>query len=334
MTKATKMSDIAKRFNVSNVTVSKALSDKDGVSAELREKIKAAAVEMGYRYNTAAKSLKEGRNYNIGVLIPERFIGINTSFYWTLHNNIAKELMGHNYYCIMEVLKPEDEAGNQLPRIIQENKVDGVIILGQTADSYIKFITAAFKSLVFLDFYDKNVEVDTILTDNFFDMYRLTDYVLQMGHRKLAFVGSIKATSSIQDRYMGYLKALVENNIPLSEAAPIEDRDTDGMFIDIPFPKNMPTAFICNCDDTAMVVMKKLAERGYSIPGDISVVGFDNHLMSELYEPQITTVAVNISEMAKTAVELILNKISHPNAKPQRRLISGSLLIRSSVKKN
>lgn len=333
MIKAVKMSDIAKRFNVSNVTVSKALSGKEGVSDALRKKIQQAAAEMGYRYNTAAKSLKEGRNYNVGVLIPERFIGSNTSFYWILHNNIAKELMGRNYYCIMEVLKPEDEAGHTLPRIIQENKVDGVIVLGQICAGYIEFIRGTYKNLVFLDFYDKSTDTDTVITDNFFDMYRLTDYVIQMGHTKIAYVGSVRATSSIQDRYMGYLKALLENNLPLTEAWVIADRDEQGSFIDIQLPDPMPTAFMCNCDEVALLVIKKLKERGYSVPEDISVAGFDNYFMADMYEPQLTTVAVNMQELAKTAVDILLNKILHPNSKPQRRLIHGSLMIRSSVKK-
>jgi LacI family transcriptional regulator len=118
MKKNVKMADIAQKLNVSNVTVSKALADKDGVGDELRAKIKQLANEMGYSYNSVAKSLKDGRTYNIGIVVPDRFLGKTMSFYWVLYQNISKELLKRNYYGIFEILKPEDEDNLILPKTI------------------------------------------------------------------------------------------------------------------------------------------------------------------------------------------------------------------------
>ena len=154
MKKQVKLADIAARFGVSNVTVSKALSDKDGVSEDLRGKIKAAANEMGYRRSASDKVHQTDRTRNIGILIPERFLGRNNSFYWTLYNNVAHELMSCDYYCIMELLKPEDEDACRFPRMLLENKVEGVIILGQLHNSYADAMASKYSNiLIFLDFY-------------------------------------------------------------------------------------------------------------------------------------------------------------------------------------
>jgi len=124
-----RMKDIASALNISTVTVSKALSDKEGVSIELREKIKETAEAMGYRYNRLAKGMKEGKSYNIGVLIAERYtINDGDAFYLKIYQNIVKILSNRNYYGIMELVTAEDENNGTIPNVILDNKVDGIIV--------------------------------------------------------------------------------------------------------------------------------------------------------------------------------------------------------------
>lgn len=335
MGKSVKLSDIAERLNVSTVTVSKALSGKDGVSEELRAKIKIVANEIGYRYNSAAKSLKEGCTYNVGILIPERFVGAKPSFYWDMYQNVAKELLKHNYFGILEVLSAEDEDANNFPVMISDSKVDGVIIIGQVKKKYVEAVTAEYSSVVFLDFYDKHTNIDTIITDNFYGMYLLTDYLIEMGHKDIAFVGNYHATSSIQDRYLGYMKAMIENEITVKDEWVVNDRDAKGRNIDIELPKKLPTAFVCNCDVVACRVIKELDAHGLKVPEDVSIVGFDNYIDTDNNNcaAPITTVEVDRKVMADVAVETLLQKINDMNYKSGRQLISGKVVIKDSVKK-
>lgn len=332
MKKSIKMSDIAEKLNISIVTVSKALADKDGVSDELRLKIKQLAGEMGYTYNSTAKSLKEGHTYNIGILVPERFLGKTMSFYWVLYQNISKELMKKDYYAIFEILKLADEENLILPKMIQDQKVDGIIILGQAKRNYVKAVKETDVPMICMDFYENIPDVDTIVTDNFYGTYLLTDYLIENGHRDIGFVGNIKATSSIQDRYLGYYKALIENDIPYNSHWTISDRIDSGAYIEIALPDKMPTAFVCNCDETAYRLIKELQQSGFRVPEDISVVGFDNYLISEICDPPITTVEVDMKAMAQTGVEMIVQRINHIHYKTGRRLISGKIIIKNSVK--
>ncbi|MDQ0090293.1 LacI family transcriptional regulator [Paenibacillus anaericanus] len=327
------MQDIANKLGVSSVTVSKALSDKEGVSDNLKIKIKKLATEMGYRYNSAAKSIKDGLSYNIGVMIPQRFTGPNESFYLKVYQQIALHLDSYGYYGILNILSNEDEQLLNFPRIYSENKVDGIIILGQVSKQYIETVQNMDLPKLFLDFYDEHAAIDSIVTDNFYGAYEITNYLIRSGHREIAYVGNIYSTSSIQDRFLGYYKSLLEHGLTLDHQLLLNDRDENGKYIDIELPENMPTAFVCNCDQIAFELCDRLNSKGFKVPEDCSVVGFDNDIYATLSTPQLTTVEVDIDQMARTAVKSIMEKVSNPNRQTGRILVQGKIIFRDSVRK-
>ncbi len=325
------MKDIADRLGVSNVTVSKALNDKEGVSEELRTKIKKTANEMGYRYNTAAKSIRKGYNYNIGVVVAEKFTNDVQSFYFKFYHHISKILENYQYFGMLHILTYAEERELMLPKMYNEMKVDGLIILGQISKAYIEILKEVDVPVVFLDFYDEHGEFDCVISDNFYSAYEITNYLINKGHTKIAFVGNIYATSSIQDRFLGYYKSLLEHGMQLDKEYIISDRDNDGKLIDLSIPKNLPTAFVCNCDRIAYNLAKKLNEQGYRIPEDCSIVGFDNDIFSTLSDLKLTTVEVNMKEMAETAIKIIMSKVQDSNKKYGRVSIKGKIIYRDSV---
>ena len=327
------MKDIALMLDISTVTVSKALSDRDGVSTELKDKIKALAEQMGYRYNSLAKGMKEGKSYNIGIIIPDRFIKDDMdAFYLKMYHNVVKVLSLESYYGIMEIIDVESEKELLIPNVISENKVDGIIILGQMSTDYLAAIKNTNIPMVFLDFYDEQLDVDSVISDSFYGAYTLTNHVISMGHKEIGFVGDIFATSSILDRYLGYYKALITNRVCVNEEWIVKDRGEDGVYIDFDLPKKMPSAFICNCDSVAYLFVRKLKKMGYRVPEDISVVGFDNYIYSSLSTPKLTTVEVNMELMADTAVHAVMRKIEGDSRILGRKIISGNIVIRDSVR--
>lgn len=326
------MRDIAVKLGVSSVTISKALNDKEGVSEELKEKIKAVAEEMGYRLNTHARSMKDGLSYNLGIVIQERFTGTTTSFYLQFYQQLSRVLESYHYSGILHILSHEDEAELILPRIYTEKKVDGLIFLGQIQKQYVNEIQKIEIPAIFLDFYTDQNEIDSVLTDNFYGVYEVTNYLIRNGHRKVAFVGDVHATSSIQDRFLGYYKSLLENRIDLKKEYVIKDRDERGFYIDLEFPEDMPTAFVCNNDEVAYNLIHELQKRGMKVPEDCSVVGFDNSIFATLTEPPLTTVAVDIEEMSRVSVKFIMEKLKNPAKKYGRTFIKGNIIYRDSVK--
>lgn len=331
--KAVTMSDIAKAMNVSTVTVSKALGDRDGVSAELRERIKQKATEMGYRVHVGSHGTKDGLTYNIGIIVAKHFISDASSFYWIVYRYIVELLQKQNYYGMLEVVNDRSGA-EDIPNSVLDRKVDGLIILGQLSDEYIDKLIGHELPTVFLDFYGSREDADAVLSDNFYGAYMLTSHLIENGHRRIGFLGSISSTSSIQDRYLGYYKALLENRIPLRQDWVISDRSNESdIFPEFTLPNDMPTAFVCNCDETAYKLVNQLRNSGYSVPDDISVAGYDNHIYSTISNPRLTTIDVNSRVMSTEAVDIILHKIRDGNYRRGRTLVTGKLVRRDSVKK-
>lgn len=330
MGKTITMKDVARELGVSIVTVSKALSDKEGVSESVRESIKQKAEEMGYRYNFLGKSMKEGMNYNIGVLIAEQFMN-DSAFYAKMYQAIVKNLLIYDFFGILEVISEEEEGACGLPHILQNNKVDGIIILGQMRRRYLEKIAEADVPFIFLDFEDDRFKVDTIISDSYHGAYEITNHLIELGHKEIGFVGNINATTSIMDRYIGYYKSLRENNLKNKDEWLLSDRDEHGKFTKLKLPEEMPTAFVCNCDEVAYSFILQLKKAGYHIPEDVSVVGFDNYIYATLSDPAITTVEVNVEAMAEAAVNSILKRIKHPTEDYGRKVISGRIVYRNSA---
>ncbi len=326
------MKDIAQKLGVSVVTVSKAFNNKEGVSEELRAQIKKTAEEMGYRYNVTAKALREGHCFNIGVIVASRYMDeTENSFYLKMYQNIIKHLTDYEYSGILEIVTQEMEDGNELPRIISNNKIDGLIVLGQMKAEYLLFIKKTGIHTVYLDFYNKTIDVDAVITDNIYGEYLLTNYLVGKGHKKIAFIGNIYTTASILDRYLGYYRSLLANILEVHPEYLIPDRTHQRKFIEIKLPKDMPTAFVCNCDTVAYALIQKLKDRGYRVPEDISVVGFDNYSFGEYSTPKLTTVEVDVDAMTMLAVDTLQKQIAGQGEKPSRKVISGTLIIRDSV---
>lgn len=326
------LADISAKLNVSIVTVSKALAHKKGVSAALSREINKLADEMGYlkKNHDGKYQMTTG---NIGILIPSRFFSKNTSFYWMLYNAVSKELMRNGYYCILEQLSDENEFDLTLPRMVQDNKVDGIIVLGQLSTDYAYYFMRHYYEFIFMDFYMNDAKIDTVLTDNYYSEYLMTHYLISQGHTDMRFVGSIRATTSISDRFMGFAKALLENGYSINPDDIIEDRNSHGQTIPIQLPEKLPTAFVCNCDETAIHVINALREKGLKVPEDISVAGFDNYVTDPCFLPALTTIEVPPAATAGMAVDLITRKITGRPYTPGRHVVSGKLIIRDSVKK-
>jgi DNA-binding LacI/PurR family transcriptional regulator len=336
MAKSVKLADLAAVLNVSTVTVSKALSNQKGVSDELREKIKKLAVEMGYRQPSAAKKAVVSAGYNIGIIIADKFLGKFNSFYWKMYQAVTTKVALKNCFSMLEVISEHDENNEVLPKLIQEQKVDGIIVIGKMKNNYLKMINEVSTiPLVYMDFYDDKQSCDAVISNSYLGSYVLTNYLIDMGHKKIGFVGTILATDSITDRYFGFTKAMMEHRLIIKPEWLVDDRDTKTGKVEIDrdklIVKDMPTAYVCNCDLTASYVIKCLETNEYSVPDDVSVVGFDNYIYPGLCDIGITTYEVDMNEMARCTVNTILKKIENRNYKSGIFIGHGRLICKESV---
>ena len=233
MAKGVRMSDIAQRLGVSTVTVSKALADQKGVSEEMRERIKALAEEMGYKPPVSNRQ-EAKRSYNIGVIMAEIYVEKYATFYWEFYQKIITCAVQENCYVILEVLDADREQELEEPKLVQEDKIDGLIILGSIQSKYLRMLKKKCKvPVVYMDFYDKQLQEDCVISNSFYGAYYMTNYLFQMGHEKIGFVGTALATESIMDRYLGYRKSLMEHGVQERADWVIKDREDELSLIHI-----------------------------------------------------------------------------------------------------
>ncbi len=336
MAKSVKLGDIAAIVGVSTVTVSKALSDQKGVSEELRAQIKQLADEMGYQSPSEIRKKTAKKKYNIGVLIQEIYLDKYPSFYWQLYQVLNKKAVSRGCFTMLEFVTRDSVMKAEMPMILEDDKVDGIVVVGSMGKDYLEKLEKTSKvPIEYMDYYDNSRPVDTVISNSFYGGYLLTNYLYDMGHRDIAYVGTVGTTNSITDRYLGYMKSLIEHGIPLREDWIIPDRDAATGKFDMEngfkIPKEMPTAFVCNCDLVAATLIKLLTANGYRVPEDASVVGFDNYLYPGTCDIEVTTYDVNIQEMAERTLHKMIKKISNEKYTDGIFIVDGHLVIKDSV---
>ena len=328
------MKEIAKQCNVSVATVSKALNGYSDIGEETKNYILRTASEMGYLPNSSARALKTKRTFNLGVLFVDE----------------ARSGLTHDYFNrVLESFKSTAEAkgyditftsgnvsGKRMTYLehCRYRGVDGVVMacVDFTAEEVQELLLSDIPVVTIDHICDGRISV---VSNNIQGMEELVTYIYKKGHRKIAYVGTLLATESITDRYFGYQKALLELGLEQKKEWVLDDRHIETGKIDtvnmLQLPKDMPTAFVCNCDLTASLLIKKLKENGYRVPEDISVVGFDNYLYPGLSDIRITTYEVDMGEMARRAIHNMIKKITSDNFKGGVTVVEGRLVLKDSV---
>lgn len=344
MGKSVTMRDVAAALGISTVSVSNALSGKQGVSSSVRDEIALKAREMGYVYEPrmAAGAVPSSPSLaaaaplecKIAVLAADRFLD-GDSYYATLYAMLSMECAKSNMITSLEVLPAADEDALKLPAFLQDKWLTAFIVLGQLSHPYIKALRDSDKPYIFLDFYDTQDTSDAIVCDSMYGSYLLTDYLIKMGHRDIGFLGNVKATPSIMDRYLGFHCVIIRNNLVTRAECIVMDRDNSSasrIFDTFSLPKKLPTAFVCNCDDSALRLVRQLSRMSIKVSDDVSVVGYDNHITATICDPPLTTFAVDRCALVKDAVKAIKEKIANPAVTVCRKIVGGQVVYRQSVK--
>ena len=323
--KPVRMADIAEKLDISVVSVSKALSGKPGVSDEMRAKIVALAQEMGYEMRREASA-----GGDIGVLVADRMFSDN-SFYAKLYRSLSLHCAAEGLTCILEIVPQEAEKDAVPSPLIKGQRVDGVIFMGNISPDYVRAVADHGIPCLLLDFRFPGSRAPCVISDNIDGGYALTKHLLDLGINEIAYVGSIQATSSIMERYLGYQQALRDASIIPREDWLLEDRDENGVPVPISLPIHMPKAFVCNCDETAFHLVNTLRRAGYQVPESVAVTGYDDFRFATVCQPPLTTYCVDMDQMADTVVEMISQKLRQETSPVMLCVVPGHLIVREST---
>lgn len=331
MEKKIRMADIAQELGVSVVTVSKALSGKEGVGDEMRAKINSLAREMGYvPLRTKPQDKPNPHSGNIGILVADLYFAENT-FYSGLYRQVLMYCKRCGYSALLDLVTKEAEHRCVLPSMIVEGKVDGVIFMGQISREYRNAVTKTGLPFLLLDFFDEEGEGTSVISDNVSGGYYLTKHLIRSGRREIGFVGSIHETSSIMERFLGYTKALLSEGITPRMDWVQDDRNSDGQYLPFRLPDPMPQAFLCSCDQVAYNLVNCLKKAGVRVPEDVAVVGYDDHYYARLSDPKLTTYHVNVEDMSKVVVRELIARIHGEASDTRQIIVQGRLVQRQST---
>ncbi|SEF50517.1 transcriptional regulator, LacI family [Eubacterium ruminantium] len=320
------MKDIAMEMDVSIVTVSKALAGKDGVSEKLRQEILDKAKELGYIYR---KSAERGEGRDVAIVISEKFIG-EDSFYLKIYQNILLELTQRGFSAILVAVREEEEKNGVLPKLLSLKSIDQMIIIGEISNEFLETVEKTGIICVLFDFENEDYDLDSVIGDNINGGYMLTRHLVQNGCKTLGFVGSYLSTRSNLDRYIGYRKYLIANGIAFYDEYQIPDRDDEGRDIDIVLPEELPDGFVCCCDHTAYRVIRELNKKGYKVPEDVRVVGYDDYADNRINDLKLTTYRVNTSEMITQCMNILEQHCINPEYRHGTSISYGNLIVRET----
>lgn len=328
------MKDIAQRCGVSVATVSKALNGQPDIGEETRERIAAAAREMGYMTNSAARALKTNRTYNLGVLfVDERRSGLAHEYFSAMLESFKVEAENHGY----DITFINRNLGGKRATYLQHclyRGVDGVVIACvDFQDPQVQELVDSAIPLVTIDrVFDNRLAV---LSDNVGGVSALVRYVHSLGHRKIAFLHG-EGTSVTKNRLIGFYRTCEELGLGIPDEYIIEcvyhdpDRCAEATRKLLELP-DRPTCILFPDDFSYIGGMNVLLESGLRIPEDISVVGYDGIHLAQVM--RLTTYSQNATALGKTAAERLISLIERPKTTVlDRILVEGKLLPGSSVR--
>ncbi len=321
--KEIRLEDIARKLNISIVTVSNALSGKKGVSDSLRDTIIRTAEELGYDVSRYRERKRED-GFKFGVLLPERYLDLPYSFQWMLYQQIVCAASKRDIAVFLKIVEDGaglDEAG--LNRWI--GSVDGLLDISGVRSGRAAELLQIFKipAVMFGDpepVRDRMLICDAVRQNPYMGVCKAAGYLLERGHEDIAFVDSVDVRDRMRERYMGFCRGMKEygkavkkewiiRNSAISEDAVCTEH--------IALPEKMPTAFVCASSHTAWVLYEELLQRGFRVPEDVSLIAYDYSnvpgLAGHIFLKQLTTCSPDIRMMAETAVDILLRRKRSPD---------------------
>ena len=328
--------DIAKAAGVSHPTVSRALSDSPLVNAETKARIQLLAQEMGYSPDAQARSLVLGRTLTIGVVVTT----IADPFIAEIVQGVESTAYDHGYSVILA--SSSGKSGRELAAVemLGSKRVDGLIVTSSRVGAlYQEHLDRLGVPIVLINSHreQRGAYTFSVNVDNRHGARTATEHLIDLGHRRIAYVtGAVKHSDDLE-RQAGYRQALAEAGIAYDPGLVVPGTGRSGggerAFPMLSVLSPPPSAVFCYNDMTAVGLMQAAQDDGLKVPEDLSVVGFDDIPLASYVTPPLTTIAQPVPKMGRIAVEMVLALASRLEAKGNQVtnvVVQGDLIVRRS----
>jgi LacI family transcriptional regulator len=330
---------IAAKLSLSASTVSRALNDYNRISKATRELVKKTAVEMNYKPNQLASSLRKGKGNMIGVIIPR----LDRHFFSHAIAGIETVTSPTNFNILICQTNEDAECEKQSIRALAKNRVDGIIISLATGTKQYEHIEAVIREGIPVVMFDRvapHLEVDMVVNDNFAGAYQATSHLIEQGCRRIIHFSGPLHLNVYHERYMGYRKAMADNAMEVTDEMIFHDILTrvkgEEVANNLVEEGNLPDAIFSASDFSALGALLVFKAKGIRIPDEIAIAGFANEPFTELIDPGITSLEQFSGEIGKSAARLLIERIEQgaKNVVSQKITLMPKLIVRpSTVKK-
>jgi len=328
--------DVADLAGVSKSTVSKYLNNIPYVSAKTAEKIEKVIKEIGFQPNSLARSLVSNKTGLIGLAISDFDNPINME----LIKSIQLEADKFNYQVVLISTNDDQRSEDQLPKLLggKFQNLDGILLANAREDGIeqtkLKKINEIFEHIVLVHRHVPTKDFDYVIIDGYMGAKLATEYLIRLGHRRIAMISGPKKIFQFRERVRGFKDTLQENGL-LDQGFIIEvdeQKVEDGYRAteEIMFGGINPTAIFASTDRLALGALDAAKNYGWEIPNELSVVGFDNIYFSRLARVPLTTIDGRVKELGARSVQILIEKIENLRKEREQIILSPTLVVRDS----
>ncbi len=328
--------DIARIADVSHSTVSRALTGHEGIPLETAGRIKKIASDLGYIPSAVARGLKTNRSQALGVIVSR----IDDPFFSEILQGIEELFQGVGYSLFVAASNHDKVREKDIARSMVQHRIDGLIICSThfRADHYNLMRQYGFPIVVVGNHEIADYQ-HMVYHDDFFGSCQVARYLIELGHRKIGFIGNRKMERTTQGRLDGFAHEMSAARLPIRKEwifHSSSDQIEGGVIGTRHFMSlaDRPSAIICFNDMMAIGVLRALHEQDVSVPADCSVVGFDDIIFAAYTQPTLTTFAQPKYQLGHEAAKMMYALIQSPAGEAkemnQTRMLRGKLIVRES----
>lgn len=328
--------DIAKKANVSTATVSRVINSPEVVKEDTREKVRQAIEELNYTPNALARGLIKKSTKTIGVIMQD----INNIFYPSVIRGIEDRFNENNHGIFLCNTDGDMNKEAQYINSLIERRVDGIILMGTRSVGVInnQHIFKLSKYVPVIIIFDSIIGLDvfSIQNDEVQGAYNAVNYLVGLGHKKIALINGKDNYTTFLYKQTGYEKALIDNNLPIDmnyemKVPPYESGGYEGVQKLLQC-KERPTAILAASDQIAIGVYKGIYESGFKIPDDFSIIGYGGIPLSDKMYPELTTVNQFPYLSGRTAADVMVRILDDQKLEDKNITINTELILRKSCR--
>ncbi|WP_188456512.1 catabolite control protein A [Virgibacillus oceani] len=325
--------DVAREANVSMATVSRVVNGNPNVKPVTRKKVLATIERLGYRPNAVARGLASKKTTTVGAIIPD----ISSIFFAELARGIEDIATMYKYNIILSNSDQNKDKELQLINTMLEKQVDGILFMGgNISEEHVQQFKSASVPVVLAATYDESETIPSVNIDYEEAAYEATKFLLDQGNTHPAFVSGQDDTLINQQKYEGYLRAMKEASVSLNEAYIIKgDYSYDSGLEAVEQLLNLyekPTAVFVASDEMALGVIHGAQDKGYSVPDDIEVFGFDNTRLATMVRPTLSTIVQPMYDIGAVAMRLLTKYMNKEEVTEKKVVLPHRIIERNSTK--